>query len=165
MFPFLFFFVLGYPREEHLYYYCRKVNNQATTNTHNIWTPIREETNVLEPRNNGELVGIKRSFTLVEQEEEEESHNIYLSDEEEESPKYNWFMDEFSLPLTIAETEWVLCHVFRKKIKPEIVDLPVFESESEEEEEEEDKESVVADSFDLVEEKDGIVLPPSPSPP
>ncbi|KFK33032.1 hypothetical protein AALP_AA6G321900 [Arabis alpina] len=155
----------GYPLEEHWYYYCRKVDNQDTTNSHNIWILISEGTNVLDKSNNGQVVGIKRSFKLAEHEQEkEESYDILLSDEEEEeTPKYNWFMDEFSLPLTIADTDLVLCHVFRKKIKPEIVDLPIIESDSEEEEEEE--ESVVAESLNLVEEKDGSVLPPSPSPP
>lgn len=132
IFDLTFVFLLsGYSSEEHWYYYCRKVNNQVTANSDNIWTPIGEETNVLDPMNNGELVGIKRRFTLVEH---EESDNICLSDEEE-SPKYNWFLDEISLPLTIAETDMVMCHVFRKKIKPEIVDLPITESESESEEE------------------------------
>uniref|UniRef100_A0A1J3HC55 NAC domain-containing protein n=1 Tax=Noccaea caerulescens TaxID=107243 RepID=A0A1J3HC55_NOCCA len=157
--------VSGYPEEEHYYFYCRKRKDQVTTtNSQNVWTPIREATNVLDRKNNDALVGIKLRFTLVEhEEEEEESHNILLSDGEE-PPKYNWFLDEISLPETIAETDWVLCHIFRTNIKPEFVDLPIIESESEEDEEEAE-ESVSAESLDLLREKNGNVLPPSPSPP
>ncbi|CAA7043596.1 unnamed protein product [Microthlaspi erraticum] len=110
----------GYPEEDHYYYFCRKRKDQvSTTNSQNVWTPIREATDVLDRRNNNALVGIKLRFTLVEHEQEED----------------NWFLDEISLPETIAETDWVFCHIFLK-IKPEFVDLPILESESEEEEEE-----------------------------
>ncbi|CAN7059358.1 hypothetical protein IGI04_015660 [Brassica rapa subsp. trilocularis] len=141
----------GYPRETDLYFYCKKLSSEVTTNSHSIWKQIGEDTDVLDPKNNDALVGIKRPFTLVDH--EEESDDILLSDEDEPS-QYNWFMDEISLPLTVSETDWVLCHVFRK-IKPE------FESKEEEEEEE----SVFAKSLDLLRENDGNVLPPSHSPP
>lgn len=154
--------VSGYPGEEHYYYYCRKRKGQVTTtNSQNVWTPIREATNVLDRKNNDALVGIKLRFTLVEH--EEESHDIWLSDGEE-PPKYNWFLDEISLPETIAETDWVLCHIFRTNSKPEFVDLSIVESESEEDDDEEE-ESVAAESLDLLREKNGNVFPPSPSPP
>jgi len=84
---------------------------------------------VLDPKNNDALVGIKRRFTLIAQ-EEEESDNICLSDDEE-ALKYNWFMDEISLPQTVANTDWVLCHIFGKKTKPETTDLSTIDSESE----------------------------------
>ncbi|KAL0741666.1 hypothetical protein Bca4012_083179 [Brassica carinata] len=136
----------GYPRETDWYFYCRKLSSQVST--HSIWKQIGEETDVLDPNNNDALVGIKRPFTLVDH--EEESDDILLSDEDEPS-QYNWFMDEISLPLTVSESDWVLCHVCRK-LKPEL------ESGKEEEE------SVVAKSLDLLRENDGNVLPPSPSP-
>ncbi|CAF2167399.1 hypothetical protein HID58_026310 [Brassica napus] len=141
----------GYPRETHWYFYCRKLNGQVTFNPHSIWKQIGEETGVLDPKNNDTLVGIKRPFTFVDHEEPDD---ILLSDKDE-SPQYNWFMDVFSLPLTISETDWVLCHVFRKNNEPE----------SEEEGENEEKETVDAESLDLLIEKDGNILPPSPSPP
>lgn len=121
-------YLSGYPKEEHWYYFCRKRNNQVTSNSPNLWTPIGEETNVLDPKNNGALVGIKRRLTLIAQ--EEESDNICLSDEEE-APKYNWFMDEISLPQTVADTDWVLCHIFGKTIKPIFTEFSIIESESE----------------------------------
>ncbi|CAH8358077.1 unnamed protein product [Eruca vesicaria subsp. sativa] len=99
----------GYPRETHWFFYCRKLDSHVTTNSHSIWKQIGEETDVLDPKNNDALVGIKHSFILVDY--EEESDDILFSDEEEPS---NWFMDEISLPLTVSETDWVLCHVFRK---------------------------------------------------
>ncbi|KAF3526585.1 hypothetical protein F2Q69_00048683 [Brassica cretica] len=142
----------GYPRETHWYFYCRKLDGQVTYNSHSIWKQIGEETGVLDPKNNDALVGIKRPFTFVDHKEEPD--DILLSDEDE-PPQYNWFMDEFSLPLTISETDWVVCHVFRKNNEPE----------SEEEGENEEKETVKAESLDLLMEKDGNVLPPSPSPP
>ncbi|KAJ4902548.1 NAC (No Apical Meristem) domain transcriptional regulator superfamily protein [Raphanus sativus] len=102
----------GYPRETHWYFYCRKLSSRVTS--HSIWKQTGEETDVLDPKNNDALVGIKRPFTLLDH--EEESGDILLSDEDEPS-QHNWFMDEISLPLTVSETDWILCHVF-PKIKP-----------------------------------------------
>ncbi|XP_023635349.1 uncharacterized protein LOC17879105 isoform X2 [Capsella rubella] len=140
---------------------------------------IGEETEVLDPKKNDELVGIKRSFAFIENEDEEEekSENNSLPDEEEEPPRYNWFLDEISLPLTVVDTQWTLCHVFCKNTKPEFVSLPVMESQSESESQsksesesdqsEEKKESVdkPAETLDIGKEKDETVLtPPPPSP-
>ncbi|CAH2080154.1 unnamed protein product [Thlaspi arvense] len=152
----------GYRREEHWYYFCRKRNNQVTANTRNIWTQVGEESNVLDPKDNDALVGIKRPFTLVE-DEEEGTDDIYMSDEEE-PPKFKWFLDEISLPLTALDTDWVFCHIYSMKIEPDIVEMSESESESEDEEED-NEESVSAQSVDLLREKDVNVLPPSPSPP
>lgn len=162
-------FFVGYDiEEEHWYFYCQKRNNQVTTtNSYNLWIPTEEETetDVLDPKN-GELVGIKRSFAFIEN--EEESDNNDLSDEEE-APQYNWFLDEISLPLTVVDTDWTVCHIFCEKTKPEFVPLPIIESdESEEDEEEEEEDESVdkpAESLDLVKEKDETVLPPPPASP
>ncbi|KAL1191492.1 hypothetical protein V5N11_002316 [Cardamine amara subsp. amara] len=124
----------GYPRQDHWYYYGRKRNNQVTANSHNLWTPIEEETCVFDVNNNGELVGIKRPFALIDK--EEDSDFICFLDENEPS-KYEWFMDDISLPLTVADTDWVFYYIFGEKIEPEFVDLPILESQSEDEQEEE----------------------------
>ncbi|CAH8333479.1 unnamed protein product [Eruca vesicaria subsp. sativa] len=105
----------GYPIETHWYFYCRKLDSQVTLNSHSIWKQIGEETGVLDKKNNDTLVSIKRRFTIIDPEEGPD--DILLS-EEDKPPQYNWFMDEFSLPMTVSETDWVFCHVFRKKIKP-----------------------------------------------
>ncbi|VYS68899.1 unnamed protein product [Arabidopsis thaliana] len=156
----------GYGSEEHWYFYCKKPKNQVTrTKSYNLWIPTGEKTNVLDPKKNGgELVGIKHSFTFIENEEEEESDN--KNGDEEEPPQCNWFLDEISLPLTVVDTDWTLCHIFYEKVKPEFGNLHIVESESESEEEEED-ESVdkPAESLDSVKEKDGTVLPPPPATP
>ncbi|CAN8272902.1 unnamed protein product [Cochlearia groenlandica] len=150
----------GYPREEHWYFYCIKLEKQVTTNSHDsniLWTQIGEETNVMDP--NDALVGIKRSFTLFEHAEESSDMCFFDEEEEEEAPQYNWYMDEISLPLIVADTDLVVCHVFGEKIEHEYVGLDILESESEEEE------SVVGESIDIIREKDETILPPSPSPP
>lgn len=73
-------------------------------------------------------------------------------------------MDEISLPLTIVDTDWVLCHVFGKKIKPEFVNLALIES-SESEGVEEESVDKHAETLDLVREKDETVHPPPPASP
>ncbi|XP_024012937.1 NAC domain-containing protein 104 [Eutrema salsugineum] len=98
----------GFPKEKHLYFYCRKTNGQ---DPQNLWTQIGEDT-VFDPQEEI-CVGIKRSFTLIEH--EEESNDIRLPDEEELNPRVEWYMDEISLPTTVADTDWVLCHVFYKE--------------------------------------------------
>lgn len=113
---------------------------------------------MLNPKNIDELVGIKRSFAYNEN---EEANDIICLSDEEEPPKYNWFMDEISLPSTVVDTDWVLCHVFCEKVKTEIVDLP----ESESEDEEEESVDKIAESLDFLKEKDENVLPPPPDSP
>ncbi|KAG7544084.1 NAC domain superfamily [Arabidopsis thaliana x Arabidopsis arenosa] len=151
----------GYGSEEHWYFYCQKTKNQVTiTKSYHLWIPTGEETDVLDPKKNDELVGIKRSFAFMENEEEEEeasdNNNNGLSDEEEKPPQYNWFLDEISLPLTVLDTDWVLCHIFNEKVKPEFVNLlpAIVEFESE---------SDPSDVDD--EEEDETVLPPPPASP
>lgn len=165
-----FSLLLGNPREReyHWYFYCRKINEDVTNHSRNLWKPIGEESDVLNPENNGELVGLKRSFAFVENTEYDSNG---LSDEEE-TPNYNWFMDEISLPSTVVDTDWVLCHVFCEKV-PEFADLPESESESDseceskEEKEEGEEESIdkPAESLDIFREKDENVLPPPPDSP
>ncbi|CAH2063962.1 unnamed protein product [Thlaspi arvense] len=115
-----------YPEERHWYFFCKKFNDQ---DPQNLWTQIGEDTIVVDPQENG--VGIKRPFTLAEQ--EEESCDIYLSDEEEPL-KEEWFLDEISLLSTVADTDWVVCHVFLnwKVKKQEIVDSDEESDDSDE---------------------------------
>ncbi|XP_010431404.1 PREDICTED: NAC domain-containing protein 79 [Camelina sativa] len=114
----------GYPGETHWYYFCRKRDSQV--NPHNLWTPIEQESDVLDPKNNDALVGFSRRFGLVEM--EEGSDDSCLSYDEEEAPKYDWFIDEISLPRTVADTDLVLCHVFGEEIEPQVIhDLPITE--------------------------------------
>ncbi|XP_010436049.1 PREDICTED: NAC domain-containing protein 104 [Camelina sativa] len=162
--------------DEHWYFYREK--SKSPTKSYNLWIPTGEETEVLDPKKNDKLVGIKHSFAFIENEEEESEKNG-LPDEEE-TPKYNWYLDEISLPLTVTDTDWTMCHVYCKNTKPEFVSLPVvpYESESEsesdqsegEEEEEEEKEESVekpAETLNLVKEKkdETVLLPPPPASP
>ncbi|CAH2063960.1 unnamed protein product [Thlaspi arvense] len=117
-----------YPEETHWYYFCKKPNGQ---DPQNLWTQIGKASIVVDPQ--GNRVGIKRAFTLTEQ-EEEESCDIYLSDEEE-PPREEWFLDEISLLPTVAVTDWVMCHVFlerREKKNEESVEYDEENDDSDE---------------------------------
>ncbi|CAD5325998.1 unnamed protein product [Arabidopsis thaliana] len=66
----------GYPSEEHWYYFCRKRDNQVTSNSHNLWTPIGEETNVLDPKNNDALSEESHELTNGISEEKESKETM-----------------------------------------------------------------------------------------
>ncbi|CAN6846753.1 unnamed protein product [Brassica oleracea] len=82
----------------------------------NLWTPVGEDTTVFDPQGNG--VGIKRTYALIEQ--EEESDDISLPGEIE-SPREESFIEEISLPPSVADTDLVFCHVILNKIQKEEV--------------------------------------------
>ncbi|XP_056846405.1 uncharacterized protein LOC108816557 isoform X2 [Raphanus sativus] len=101
----------GYPRETEWHCYCRKPNGQ---DTQSLWTRVGEDTTVFDPLGNS--VGIKRTYALTEQ--EEESDDISLPGELE-PPRQEWFIEEISLPSSVADTDLVLCHVILNKIEKE----------------------------------------------
>ena len=86
-----------------------------------------EDTTVFGPQGNG--VGIKRTYALTDQ--EKESDDISLPGEIE-PPREEWFIEEISLPPSVADTDLVFCHVILNKIEKE--------EEYEEEEEYDDDE-------------------------
>lgn len=89
-----------------------------------------EDTTVFDPLGNG--VGIKRTYALTEQ--EEESDNISLPGEIE-PPREEWFIEEISLPSSVADTNLVLCHVILNKIEKE----EEYEEAEEEDEDDDDE--------------------------
>ena len=70
---------------------------------------------MFDPQGNG--VGIKCTYALIEQ--EEESDDISLPGEIE-SPREKWFIKEISLPLSVY-TDFVFCHVILNKIEKDEV--------------------------------------------
>ncbi|KAL0866374.1 hypothetical protein Bca101_045492 [Brassica carinata] len=89
----------GYPRETEWHCYCRKPNGQESRN---LWTRVGEDTTVFDPQGNS--VGIKRTYALTDQ--EEESDDIFLPGEIE-PPREEWFIEEISLPSSVADTDLV----------------------------------------------------------
>ena len=79
-----------------------------------LWTRVSEETIVFDPQGNG--VGIKRRYALTDQ--EKESDDIFLPGEIE-PPREEWFIEEISLPPSVADTDLVFCHVIFNKIEKE----------------------------------------------
>ncbi|CDY27203.1 BnaA09g35990D [Brassica napus] len=116
----------GYPEETHWYYYCWKSTGQQDPRS--LWTRFREDTAVFDEEEN--CVAIKRRFTLVEQ--EEECNDVFLPDEEE-PPVEEWFIKEISLPPSVADSEFVLCHVVLKKREKMKEEEEYYEEEEEEE--------------------------------
>uniref|UniRef100_A0A0D3CU51 NAC domain-containing protein n=1 Tax=Brassica oleracea var. oleracea TaxID=109376 RepID=A0A0D3CU51_BRAOL len=114
----------GYPIETEWHCYCRKPNGQ---DPRSLWTRVGEDTTVFGPQGNG--VGIKRTYALTDQ--EKESDDISLPGEIE-PPREEWFIEEISLPPSVADTDLVFCHVILNKIEKE--------EEYEEEEEYDDDE-------------------------
>ncbi|KAH0873936.1 hypothetical protein HID58_071298 [Brassica napus] len=114
----------GYPIETKWHCYCRKPNGQ---DPRSLWTRVGEDTTVFGPQGNG--VGIKRTYALTDQ--EKESDDISLPGEIE-PPREEWFIEEISLPPSVADTDLVFCHVILNKIEKE--------EEYEEEEEYDDDE-------------------------
>ncbi|KAF3527179.1 hypothetical protein F2Q69_00049190 [Brassica cretica] len=101
----------GYPIETEWHCYCRKPNGQ---DPRSLWTRVGEDTTVFGPRGNG--VGIKRTYALTDQ--EKESDDISLPGEIE-PPREEWFIEEISLPPSVADTDLVFCHVILNKIEKE----------------------------------------------
>ncbi|CAN6898349.1 hypothetical protein HID58_082381, partial [Brassica napus] len=118
----------GYPEETHWYYYCWKSTGQQDPRS--LWTRFREDTAVFDEEEN--CVAIKRRFTLVER--EEECNDVFLPDEEE-PPVEEWFIKEISLPPSVADSEFVLCHVVLKKREKKKEEEEYYDEEEEEEEE------------------------------
>ncbi|KAG2252125.1 hypothetical protein Bca52824_082261 [Brassica carinata] len=96
----------GYPIETEWHCYCRKPNGQ---DPRNLWTRVGEDTTVFG----------------------KESDDISLPGEIE-PPREEWFIEEISLPPSVADTDLVFCHVILNKIEKE--------EEYEEEEEYDDDE-------------------------
>ncbi|KAL0756252.1 hypothetical protein Bca101_093920 [Brassica carinata] len=117
----------GYPEETHWYYYCWKSMGQQDPRS--LWTRFREDTAVFDEEEN--CVAIKRRFTLVER--EEECNDVFLPDEEE-PPVEEWFIKEISLPPSVADSEFVLCHVVLKKREKKKEEEEYYDDEEEEEE-------------------------------
>ncbi|KAG2252126.1 hypothetical protein Bca52824_082262 [Brassica carinata] len=92
----------GYPIETEWHCYCRKPNGQ---DPRSLWTRVGEDTTVFGPQGNG--VGIKRTYALTDQ--EKESDDISLPGEIE-PPREEWFIEEISLPPSVADTDLVFCH-------------------------------------------------------
>ncbi|CAN7095193.1 uncharacterized protein LOC103841560 isoform X3 [Brassica rapa] len=117
----------GYPEETHWYYYCWKSTGQQDPRS--LWTRFREDTAVFDEEEN--CVAVKRRFTLVER--EEECNDVFLPDEEE-PPVEEWFIKEISLPPSVADSEFVLCHVVLKKREKKKEEEEEYYDEEEEEE-------------------------------
>ncbi|CAH8349146.1 unnamed protein product [Eruca vesicaria subsp. sativa] len=115
----------GYPRETEWHFYCRKLIGE---DPRSLWTRVGKDTTVFDPEGKG--VGIKRTYALTEQ--EQESDDIFLPGETE-PPREEWFIEEISLPPSVADTDLVLCHVILNKIEKE------EECEEEEEDDDEDE--------------------------
>uniref|UniRef100_M4F9V3 Uncharacterized protein n=1 Tax=Brassica campestris TaxID=3711 RepID=M4F9V3_BRACM len=70
----------------------------------------------------GNDVGVKRTYALIEQDEEYD--DISLPDEIE-SPREEWFMEEISLPTSVASTDLVFCQewfIEEISLSPSVVD-------------------------------------------
>lgn len=65
-------------------------------------------------------------------------------------------MDEIRLPLTVANTNWVFCHIFGEKIEPEFVDLSI-ESVYEDEVDEESVNKPI-ESLDFIKRYENVLL-------
>ncbi|KAF8114725.1 hypothetical protein N665_0034s0064 [Sinapis alba] len=118
----------GYPRQKEWHFYCRKLIGQ---DPRSLWTRVGEDNTVFDEEGNG--VGIKRTYALTEQ--EEESDDISLPGEIE-PPREEWFIEEISLPSSVADTDLVLCHVILNKIEKR----EEYEEEEEEDDDDDDEE-------------------------
>ncbi|KAF3527333.1 hypothetical protein DY000_02040011, partial [Brassica cretica] len=101
----------SYPRETEWHCYCRRPNGPESRN---LWTRVGEDTIVFDPRGNG--VGIKRTYALTEQKEEPD---VISLPGEIEPPREEWFIEEISLPPSVADTDLIFCHLILNKIEKE----------------------------------------------
>ncbi|CAN7072968.1 unnamed protein product [Brassica oleracea var. botrytis] len=100
-----------YPRETEWHCYCRRPNGPESRN---LWTRVGEDTIVFDPRGNG--VGIKCTYALTEQKEEPD---VISLPGEIEPPREEWFIEEISLPPSVADTDLIFCHLILNKIEKE----------------------------------------------
>ncbi|CAG7862813.1 unnamed protein product [Brassica rapa] len=83
--------------------------------------PVGEDITVFDPQGND--VGVKRTYALIEH--DEESDDISLPDEIE-SPREEWFIEEISLPPSVADTDLVFCQewfIEEISLSPSVVDI------------------------------------------